>query len=102
MTDYSYSRVPGSSHGTMHCGACNKPITEGEYRYYQKTGGHDWRWVTHHRACTVDDPQWAKRDAAQKAVSDRRAALLDACVKLRDEYQTTDLDEVIADLEAAA
>lgn len=57
-TGLYYTSAPGSIHGRMICGACSKPITEGEYRVREKSD----RYITHHRACLPDDPVWAKLD----------------------------------------
>lgn len=63
--DHQYLTVPGARCGTMQCGGCGKPITEGEFRAYKRSKGGDWGFVTHHRACCADDAGWAKRDRAR-------------------------------------
>lgn len=82
----------------MQCGACNKSITEGEYRVYQKTGKHDWWYVTHHRACCADDPKWAKKDAAdqkrQHTLDQIDAAVQDLFRRFPPEYHGIIAEEV--------
>lgn len=75
-----YLTVGGSRFGTMNCGACGKDITEGDYRVYQKSGGHDWHYVTHHRACCADDPNWEKRDR-HAAKHDRTLVEIEISIK---------------------
>ena len=50
----------------------------------------------------MNDPLITRLEEAAEAATDRRAALLDACIKLRDDYGTSDLDEVIAMLTPSA
>lgn len=63
---HQYCTVEGSRHGEMKCGACGLGITDGEYRVYQRSKAHDWYYVTHHKACCLEDPAWGKRAVAQE------------------------------------
>lgn len=93
-----YLEVSGSSHGTMVCGACNQPISQGEYRVAQKSANGDWHFVTHHRGCCAADPGWAKKDGAIAKQRDRNARLLEAAKAFRDKWGVDGLDELIDDL----
>ncbi|AXQ68940.1 hypothetical protein HOU00_gp185 [Caulobacter phage CcrPW] len=100
--DHQYYCDTGSRHGEMRCGGCGKPITEGPYRVYKRTKAYDWYYVTFHRACCEDDPQWAKLDAAREASLARDQRLYAAAVRFRDKWQVDDLDDLIERLSPPA
>lgn len=58
MKSYSYHRAEFSRHGLMICSACNRRIETGEYRCRETKD----RYITHHRTCSEEDPQWKKLD----------------------------------------
>lgn len=66
--DFEYRSVPDSQIGTMQCSLCQKPIHSGDFRAYKKNQHGDWGYLVQHRACTRDDPQWAKIDAERARV----------------------------------
>lgn len=94
---WDYCNAQSSRHGTMQCTACGKQITEGEYRYRQKSKGGDWRYVTQHRACAQEDSQWALLDAEREAALDRGKALSRACRQFQKEWGIDDLNDYIFD-----
>lgn len=66
--DFEYRSVPDSKIGTMQCSLCQKPIHSGDFRVYKKNRNGDWGYLVQHRACTKDDPKWAKIDAERARV----------------------------------
>lgn len=93
---WSYSCVRSSSHGLMRCHVCGKHITEGEYRYratynhYEHTG-----YVTAHRDCTTDDPEWAAKDKRMEEAWARRKALSIAAREFKAKWDVDELDDLI-------
>lgn len=67
---WNYTRTPGHQVGLMICTACNRKITEGQYRYRET----EEAYLPQHRACSLADPKWAKLDAedATRADFDKR------------------------------
>lgn len=94
---WGYSDARCSGHGTMQCTACGKPITEGEYRYRQKSKGGDWGYVAQHRTCTLDDPRWAELDENRAASLEQQKALSRACREFREKWGVSELDDHIFD-----
>ena len=95
MSRWEYTDARGSSHGTMRCTSCNKQITEGRYRYRQKSNGDDWAYVAQHESCTTEDPQWARLD---ERAAQRRAKIIelsDACREFRSKWGVDELDAYI-------
>jgi hypothetical protein len=84
--DHQYHNAATSSAGTMICAACNKPITEGEFRSYKRTKDQDWGYVTHHRACSENDPQWALLDKRRADNEERWNSFVAAVHELAAEY----------------
>lgn len=97
--NHQYLSTPGSSCGTMVCGACGQPITNCEYRSYQRSDKDEgWRFVTHHRDCCANDAGWAKLDAARASSIDRDRIMLAQAEAFRDRWNVDDLDDLIDDL----
>lgn len=95
VANWDYCHVSRSAHGTMQCATCRQPITDGRYRYRQKSKGGDWGWQTQHEACCSDDPKWAAIDAGVAASLARQHELSDACKAFKKKWGVTDLDEYI-------
>lgn len=70
---YDYSHGSSTRMGLMICACCGKEILNEEFRYrmyYSPDGDSDKdRYITHHRKCTEDDPNWALNDAGVEKVS---------------------------------
>lgn len=58
---WQYCNVSHGSHGTMRCTACGKRVTEGEYRVRETEDA----FLVQHKSCSLQDPAWARRDAAE-------------------------------------
>lgn len=89
-----YSRV-----GNMVCATCGKPISSGQFAYYEKGNGGDWKYVVHHRMCTESHPMWSSLDAKYKKAKERRISLLNACLSFRKEWGVIELDEIIEEIQ---
>lgn len=77
---WTYSDASICTAGVMVCNACRKPITEGAFRYIKDDSRG---YVTQHKACSPDDPEWkqiAKRQEEYSAYYQRRKAALQAFV----------------------
>lgn len=79
----------------MVCSSCHQHIIEGQYRY--RDGGP--RWITIHRACSADDPQWRKMDSEQSANHHRLTLRLEAFKQFRETWKTHSLDDEITEME---
>jgi hypothetical protein len=83
----------------MICGECNKPISEGEYRAYQKSCPDEgWKYVTHHRKCSANDIAWEAKDKAKQSRIDYNNKFYLAAIAFRDQWNVSELDELIDDL----
>lgn len=89
--DWSHWNCSMGSHGEMRCCSCGKKITSGDYRVRQNSKG----FITQHRNCSVDDPEWAKRDASNQAYLNGLKERLDAYKAFRDKWNESALDEEI-------
>jgi len=95
----------GCSHGTMVCAKCSRKIVPGaSYRVYQQSckddyGQPDWMYVAHHRECCADDPQWAKRDAAEVKYKSDQGVRITAFKEFAAKWGITELDDLIEELE---
>jgi hypothetical protein len=78
----------------MVCCSCGKPIEAGEYRWREKADAY----VTQHRACSPDAPEWRSLDANRKAQSGHNERLLAAAVAFRARWSVDDLDDLIEGL----
>ena len=92
---WSYGDARSSQTGTMVCGACQKKITEGEFRYRQKPKGGDWGYSQQHRGCSAADPEWARRDAAKVAAAEHWERFVAACIAFRNEWKVDELNDYI-------
>ncbi len=94
--DWVYAHAEGNRTGLMVCHACNKPITEGQYRY--RDAGE--KFVLAHRRCSATDPQWVKLDKESAEVSAYHANCYRAAKAFVNEFGLMDLEEVIEDYES--
>ena len=72
---FTYEYESRSTHGNMKCQLCGEKIKSGlSYRYWETADA----FLSEHRSCTEDDPEWAKLDKykqdAQKWESDYEQA----------------------------
>lgn len=75
--NWEYSDAAFNKCGLMICTACRKKIASGQFRYRET----DEAYLSQHRECSSDDPQWAKIDAeASKRFEQRRQAAYAAFV----------------------
>lgn len=93
--DWSYTNATSGSHGLMRCCSCGKAI-EGEYRV--RDAGS--KFVTQHRACSRDDPMWARIDRERNAKAKHYNDLRQAAIAFRDRWGISDLDDLIESLAA--
>lgn len=84
--DSAFTRV-----GTMICSRCQKPISDGLFRY--KNGGKGFTSV--HRACCADDPSWGTVDGEQRRREKHNADFIAACKAFREKWGISDLDDYI-------
>lgn len=97
---YDYADASYSRCGLMNCAACGKKIESGEFRYrmaYDKWF-NDTGYVTFHRACTENDPNWKKQDAQRAANAERNSNMLKACIEFKAMWGVSELDELIDEL----
>jgi len=85
----------------MICACCGErinPITQ-DFRVAQKSDpDEDWRYVTHHRLCLDDQRGFFRAEQTRDGYLERRRSLLKAAEDFRDEWQISDLDELIESL----
>jgi len=86
-----------SAHGEMKCISCGKLITEGEYRYRQKSRAGDWHYQSQHRACSESDPAWVELDACRSAAITQAKELSRACRDFKTKWDVEDLNDYIRD-----
>lgn len=96
--DFRYYKPGQASVGEMMCGACRNAIdgNRDEFRSCKKNKDGDWGYVTHHRNCARDDPEWARRDTAEANARARSKALiaeLSALLKRYPEFSVEDFME---------
>lgn len=89
--DASRSRV-----GLMFCNACHRPIIDGEFRYRDVGEAY----VTQHRACTLQDYAWKRRNALEAERVAKHKARLAAFEAFRNLWGADQLDEEIGGLRA--
>lgn len=94
--NYRYLNTSHSRCGDMICGECRQPISEGEYRVYQKSCPDEgWRFVTHHRECSANDIAWEAKDKIEQNRKDHNNKLRQAAIAFRDKWGISDLDDLI-------
>lgn len=93
---WQYCSANGGSHGTMICTACQKKVTEGQYRVYETEEAYH----VQHRACSKSDPKWAELDASQTNHVEATRARLAAYIAFRDEWNESALNEEIEDMQS--
>ena len=92
-TDWQYVDSRYAAHGTMRCNACGKPV-QGQYRVRDGRAG----FVLMHRACSADDPKWARLDIEADAREVRADELRRAAIAFRKRWGVSELDELIESL----
>lgn len=80
--DWKYEDSRYSLHGTMRCNSCGKAI-EGEYRVRNGRNG----FVVIHRACSLDDANWAKLDQQKAERAAEYAKPSNVLADLLDAYE---------------
>lgn len=77
LYDFQYMKPGRGSAGLMVCPVCRNAIdgARDEWRCAKRNKDGDWGYVTHHRNCCAEDPQWAKNDAFEDRASKRIAEL---------------------------
>lgn len=75
----------------MRCTACQKPVSEGEFRIRET----EEAYLVQHRHCSTDDENWAKLDAVVVEGLGRMKVRLTAYLAFREEWKADDLDESI-------
>lgn len=60
--EWSYAQTPGTRVGLMICTGCNKPITDGDFRYRET----EEAYLPQHRACCASDPHWGEVDTKRE------------------------------------
>jgi hypothetical protein len=93
--NWRYADAKTSMTGTMICTCCNRPITSGEYRYFE-TGE---AYHSQHRSCSEHDPAWLKIDREWAEHLERQRNKLTAYKEFRDKWDESALDEEIENLE---
>jgi hypothetical protein len=77
----------------MRCSICNRKIEVGEFRYYETTNAY----VSQHRACTEDDPEWSARDENKAKHSQRLSELKRACEAFNAQWGIDDLSPYLTE-----
>ena len=70
----------------MQCRACHKPIIEGDYRVRETRDAY----LTYHRSCTSDDPEWSRIDAQRAESAARQEEYLRDCRAFYDKWGVAD------------
>ena len=98
--NHQYLNTSHSRCGLMVCAGCHQPISEGEFRAYQKPCPDEgWEFVTHHRKCSANDIAWEAKDKAEQDRQDHNYKLHQAAIAFRDQWGISDLDDLIGDLQ---
>ncbi|MBK3780162.1 hypothetical protein G3A43_07815 [Paraburkholderia aspalathi] len=92
---WQYCSAKGGSHGTMICTACQKKVTEGEYRVNETEEAYH----VQHRACSKIDPKWAELDSQGDASIKSVRTRLAAYITFRDEWNESALNEEIEEMQ---
>lgn len=92
--NYSYANSSQMKTGLMVCVSCNKPITEGRYRYYETPRS----FVNCHEACCADDPCWAELDIQARKAAERHAQFVQECREFRAKWGVSELDDYIPEI----
>jgi hypothetical protein len=95
---WTYANARGCTYGTMICTVCKKKITSGEFRVRET----EEAYLPQHRACSSNDPNWAKLDADKQnyinGVKERLAAFIE--FKKQWNVEIDDFDEEIESMQA--
>lgn len=92
---WTYTDAVGQQVSDMICTACHQPIKSGEYRFRET----DDAYLPQHRACSMDDPQWARIDEKQRQRDAFFASRKAALQKFVNDFGAPDddlIDEVMA------
>jgi hypothetical protein len=92
---WQYCSAIGGSHGTMICTACQKKVTEGDYRVYETEEAYH----VQHRACSKFDPKWTELDDYRTQQINNIRERLAAYTAFRDEWNESALNDEIADMQ---
>jgi hypothetical protein len=99
LYDHQYMKPGGGSAGTMICPTCRNHIDgqHDEWRCAKRNKDGDWGYVTHHRNCCADDPQWAINDAAESSAKRRWAKLKAEVADLVERYPEFSIADLLGD-----
>lgn len=89
--------------GDMICNKCRKEIggvgKATDYRAYKKSKGFDdWYYVTHHRECCSDDPQWEVEEAKRRERQEREQNLNNDIKALIEKYGEDEVRNMLEDI----
>ncbi|MBB4004439.1 hypothetical protein [Aurantimonas endophytica] len=87
-----YENASTSRHGLMVCNVCSQSIDEGDYRCRET----EEAYITQHRACSQDDPQWAVLDRQRANHAARQERLAEAATAFIEYWGVVDLSEYAA------
>ena len=73
---FHYEYESHNTHGLMKCQICGKKIEKGlSYRWWETTDAY----LSEHRSCTQDDPEWTKLDKQKQESQDWQEGYDQAC-----------------------
>lgn len=90
--NYRYADAGSQICGKMQCCKCGKKITDGLYRYHETAEAY----VSCHKACCPEDPQWLKIELQEKCESDRRKLFESDVLDFYDKWGELDDDEFMS------
>lgn len=93
--NWYYSTLPGHTCGTMQCTACGKKVTVGEFRYRITSKAY----LVQHRACSKDDPYWAKLDSERNERYQNMKVRLTAFIEFKAKWDV-EIEEFDEEIEA--
>ena len=95
MKNWYYEKdARASKRGRMICEICGKSIHQRAYRYYET----EEAYISQHRECSLDDPEWKKIDRLNEKAYQHSARLLAACLKFKNYWNVDALDGLIDEL----
>ena len=83
---YFAQKKPNAKVGLMVCAKCHKPIDpeNNDWTSYKKsTPDGDWKFVTHHRACTEKQDGWVQQEQVKAEWHRRLLEMKDSIDNLR-------------------
>lgn len=93
--NYSYARAENSKTGIMVCASCQKPITEGWYRYRRTED----RFINQHKSCCLDDPHWKAMEDKAQALERKAKSLKNSIDKLIKQHNIKEPEDLISWIE---